>query len=401
MLNQMAANIRLSYARRPHARLFLIISLVLWASVSMRWVLEFIEGNHPLTAVLTGMLFLFGVLSGLEPLLTGGSTARAHLYLVFQTALVFGASLLYFELDFFAILYLPLCGQAIYLFPRPVAYRWVAALTAVTFVGQFFQFGWPESLPFFLLYGGALFFVAAFSVLTIQADEARKKSEALLDELQDAHRRLQDFAGQAESLAIAEERNRLARELHDTVAQTLYGITLQSEAARRHLVGGKQDLVDNYLMGIQETTQQTLQETRLLIFELRPPVVESEGLAAAIRVRLAAVEERSGLTVHHKIEDIGRLAPEIETGLYRIGQEALNNIIRHAQASGVEVGLSQSGGRVQLVIVDDGLGFDPDALGPGGLGIQGMRERAAQLGAVLNIHSQPGEGTRLSVEVPV
>ena len=231
--------------------------------------------------------------------------------------------------------------------------------------------------------------------------EDRKKSEALLGELQEAHRQLQDFAGQAEALAIAEERNRLARELHDTVAQTLYGITLQSEAARRHLAGGKQDTVDDYLMGIQETTQQTLQEIRLLIFELRPPVVELEGLAAALRTRLAAVEERSGLTVQHEIEDIGRLAPEIETGLYRIGQEALNNIIRHAQASRVEVELSQSGGRVQLVISDDGLGFDPDALSPGGLGIQGMRERAVQLGAILNIHSKPGEGTRLSVEVPV
>lgn len=399
-MNHLITDIRSAYARRPRAGPYLVVSLALWASVAARWILEFIEHDHPLTGPLTAILVVFGVLLALEPALTARSPVRAHLYLFFQTALIFSASLLHFELDFFAILYLPLCAQAVYLFPRPTAYGWIVALAAITFVGQLIQFGWPESLPFFLLYGGALFFAAAFSVLTIEADEARRKSESLLGELQDAHRQLLAFAGQAEALAVAEERNRLARELHDSVAQTLYGIMLESEAARRKLEAGLVDEVDRYLLGIRETTQHTLQETRMLIFDLRPSTVEAEGLAAALRARLAAVEARSGLDVHFEFEEIGRLAPDIEVGLYRIGQEALNNMVRHAQATSVRVAIGRTDGHVRLVIADDGVGFDPAATDQGGLGLRGMQERAAGIGATLSVQSHPGSGTRISVEVP-
>ncbi|HZD58243.1 MAG TPA: sensor histidine kinase [Anaerolineales bacterium] len=388
--------------QRPRAALFLAVSYILWASVTIRWITEFVEQNHPLLPLISAMLVLFGMLMGLEPLITQGSTWWAHLYLIFQTSLIFIASLFYFELDFFAILYLPLCGQAMFLFPRRTSMVWVSILILATFAGQTIQFGWPGGLSFTLLYIGGLIFVTAFSVLTIQADESRQRSERLLDELREAHRQLQAYAGQAEELAVAKERNRLARDLHDSVAQTLYGLTLQSEAASRQLASGHLDKVGEYLGEIRQSAQQTLQEARLLIFELRPPILEKDGLSAALRARLEDVEGRSGLKTHVNLDEVGRLPSDVETGLYRIGQEALNNILKHAQAGQVWLNLTLNQTKVSLEIVDDGMGFDPAAAHEqGGMGLEGMQARAEQIGANFRMQSERGEGTRVKVEVPL
>jgi signal transduction histidine kinase len=130
------------------------------------------------------------------------------------------------------------------------------------------------------------------------ASDARRRSEQLLAELQEAHQQLQTYAGQAEELAIANERTRLARDLHDSVAQTLYGLTLQAEAASRKMAAGQDEAVQAHLQAIREDARQTLQETRLLIFELRPPILEEAGLAAAIKARIDTVEARGGTAVH-------------------------------------------------------------------------------------------------------
>ncbi|MEJ2266973.1 MAG: sensor histidine kinase [Anaerolineales bacterium] len=398
----MSTAIYKNLVRRPHAALFLAVSYILWASVTVRWITEFIEQNHPLLPLISAMLVLFGILMGLEPLITQASPWRAHLYLIFQTSLVFIASLFYYELDFFAILYLPLCGQAMFLFPRRTSSIWVAILILATFGGQTIQFGWPNGLSFTLLYVGGLIFVAAFSALTIQADESRQRSERLLQELQVAHQQLQNYAGQAEELAVAKERNRLARDLHDSVAQTLYGLTLQSEAALRQLTSGHLNKTADYLGEIRQSAQQTLQEARLLIFELRPPILEKDGLAAALKARLEDVEGRSGLKTHVNLDEVGRLPSSIETGLYRIAQESLNNILKHAQASQVTLNLVLNQTRVTLEIIDDGTGFDPKmAHGQGGMGLEGMQARAEQIGGNFWMQSAPDEGTRVKVEVPL
>jgi signal transduction histidine kinase len=140
---------------------------------------------------------------------------------------------------------------------------------------------------------------------------------------------------------------------------------------------------------------------RLLIFELRPSVLAENGLAAALQARLETVEGRAGLETTFRVEGADRrLAPEVEEGLYRISQEALNNALKHAQASHIQVHLRQNHSTVLLEIIDDGLGFDPSrARQQGGLGLRGMEERAARLGADLSVQSQPGAGTQVRVEV--
>jgi signal transduction histidine kinase/HAMP domain-containing protein len=207
---------------------------------------------------------------------------------------------------------------------------------------------------------------------------------------------------QAEQAAILEERQRLARELHDSVTQALYGVTMFAEATARLLAAGNVALATDHLNELRYTGQEALQEMRLLLFELRPPVLEEEGLIAALQTRLEAVERRSGLITELKVEGQEEISlpPKIEEGFYRIAQEALNNILKHAQAHQVTILLRQFDHRIQMEISDDGQGFSPHLTNErGGLGLRGMTERAAQLGANLNIASQPGQGTTISVEV--
>jgi signal transduction histidine kinase len=398
---QRIANLRSSYRIRPRTFFFLVVSYFVWASVTLRWITEFIEQDHPLTLLVSALLLLYGLLLGLEPLITGGSATRVHLYLALQTTLVLAAILFHFELDFFALLLLPLCGQAIFLLPRTAAAIWVALLGAANIAGQLQQFGWPQGLPFMLLYSAGFVFVAAFSILILQAEQAHKRSEKLLAELREAHQKLQAFSVQAEELAIANERNRLARDLHDSVAQTLYGLTLQAEAASRKLGLGNLEIVDEYLREIRQNARQTLQEIRLLIFELSPPILQEAGLAAALKARLETVESRSGIQIKTDFPPMGRFPIRTETGLFRIAQEALNNALKHAQASQVQVTLKQDQdtGNLVLAISDNGTGFDTQ-MRSGGVGLRGMRARADELNGKLWIESEPGQGTRVSVEVP-
>ena len=202
--------------------------------------------------------------------------------------------------------------------------------------------------------------------------------------------------------AIVKERNRLAGDLHDSVTQSLYGILLHADAARGNLATGKTEQASEYLDEIKSAGKEALAEMRLLIFELRPPVLEREGLVAALETRLHTVERRAGLKTEFvsKIEE--RLPFEIEDGLYRISQEALNNALKHAQAQHIRLHLYHEGQMLKLEIVDDGRGFDlGSAKKSGGMGLASMQERAKLLSWEVDIQTAPGEGTRITVEVKV
>lgn len=207
---------------------------------------------------------------------------------------------------------------------------------------------------------------------------------------------------QAEQLAVLEERQRLARELHDSVTQSLYSVTLYANAAALALAADKRDVAAGYLGELQETALDGMRDMRLLIFQLHPPVLEAEGLAAALQARLAAVEERAGLQTQFRVEAERRLPIAIEEELYWIAQEALNNVRKHAAARHVAVHLHFTATTVRLEVTDDGVGFDQQAVRAEGRGTGGLRsiaERAARLGARLSHASAPGQGTRISVEV--
>jgi signal transduction histidine kinase len=205
---------------------------------------------------------------------------------------------------------------------------------------------------------------------------------------------------QAQELAVIKERHRLARDLHDSVTQALYGVSLYAEAASRQLASGDTGLASGHLAEIRETAQESLREMRLLIFELRPPALSQDGLVGALQARLESVEGRVGVGTELDTRIEGRLTPHVEDGLYRIAQEALNNSLRHAHASHVSVQLVQDGRLVVLSVGDDGIGFDlAHAWEQGGLGLRGMQERAERLDGRLTVLTAPGDGTRVCVEV--
>lgn len=207
---------------------------------------------------------------------------------------------------------------------------------------------------------------------------------------------------QAQNLATLEERNRIARELHDSVTQLLYGISLYCTATTRTLSGGNYKQVEENLAEIKDNALQALREMRLLILELSPPLLQKEGLVAALKSSLEIIESRTALETEILSDAELRLPRAVEPGLYRIAMEALNNLVRYANAKKVVVQLQIRGNWIFLDIKDNGVGFDPlTARNRGGMGIVSMEQRAKQLGGQLVIESNPGEGTCIHAEVPL
>jgi len=191
---------------------------------------------------------------------------------------------------------------------------------------------------------------------------------------------------------------RLARDLHDSVTQSLYSVTLLAETSRLAAQAGDLRTVADCQSRLGQVTQQALKELRLLIYELRPPMLEEEGLIGALQQRLDTVENRAGVEARLRVEGEAKLLPPLEEALYRIGLEALNNALKHAAATAVTVRIRSDAAGVELEIVDNGQGFDPStASEKGGMGLITMRERAERLGGVLTIRSTPGEGTKVKV----
>jgi signal transduction histidine kinase len=214
-------------------------------------------------------------------------------------------------------------------------------------------------------------------------------------ELKIAHQRLRRHAATVEQLATSRERNRMARELHDTLAHSLSALSLQLEALRTLLANdpaAAQGAVDQ----LADLAKRGLEESRQAIQALRLDRVKTLGLEGALRDELQAFQARTGLPVNLVVA--GQqcdLTVEEARALYRIAEEALTNVERHATARNIAVRLACGADRVDLVVRDDGVGFDPVAVDPCRYGLTGMRERARMVGATLDLNSQPGGGTEI------
>ncbi len=211
--------------------------------------------------------------------------------------------------------------------------------------------------------------------------------------------------GQARRLAALEERQRLARDLHDSVSQVLYGIGLGARTGGALLDRAdvtpelKASLAEplDYVLSMAEAG---LAEMRALIFELRPDSLEREGLVAALTRQAAALRARHKLDVQTEFCEEPTLSFEEKEALYRIAQESLNNIVKHAQARRVDIRLVVGQKEIALELADDGIGFDPQAEYTGHMGLNSMRERAAEIGGSLEIVSKAGRGTAIRLRLP-
>ena len=201
-----------------------------------------------------------------------------------------------------------------------------------------------------------------------------------------------------------EERRRLARDLHDDVGQALTALKIQLESlARPGVELAARSRVDECV----DTVQHTLERVRQLSLSLRPPQLDDLGLAAALRSHLDRQARVAGLQAHFEMEDAPpALAPDTETACFRVAQEAINNVLRHARARNLWVRLFSAGGRLAISVRDDGQGFDLEAVrersaGGGNLGLIGMEERMALAGGSFELRSAPGQGTVLLATFPI
>jgi signal transduction histidine kinase len=216
-------------------------------------------------------------------------------------------------------------------------------------------------------------------------------------QLAEANARLAQHASTVERLTISRERNRLARELHDVLAHTLSGVAVELEGLRATMRRDPEQataLLDHSLRAIREG----LTETRRALKELRAKPLEDLGLALAVRTLAESYAGRSDVHLELDIDhDFGDTPAEVQQSVYRIAQEALANVADHAQAQTVRVELKQDRGRIQLIIRDDGCGFDPGSSEhENHYGLLGMRERAEMIDGELSVESQIGKGTQVT-----
>lgn len=210
---------------------------------------------------------------------------------------------------------------------------------------------------------------------------------------------------QARSLAALQERQKLARELHDSVSQALYGIGLGTHTVLELLERSGEQVQSSDLRPPLEYTltlaKAALVEMRALIFELRPESLDVEGLIPALSRLGDVLEARHQVAVEKRFVAEPALSLAAREALYRVAQEALHNVTKHARASRVTISLEVEGGEALLSISDDGAGFDPHGQFPGHLGLQSMRERLEEAGGRLAVESAVGAGTRIEARLPL
>lgn len=308
-------------------------------------------------------------------------------FFALQAALIAAALLLPARVyDAFAFLFFMLTFQAWLIFAPPTSAHWTLLFFAISSLKVYAERGAAGWIG--IAFNGVAFLGAAILGTTTQRSElARRENARLLAELRQAQHELQ-------GLAVAKERNRLARELHDSVKQQVFAVLMQLGAARV-LLGDMGHPAHQPLVEAERLAQQAGAELRMLIHELRPAELSERGLAPVLADYLAAWSRQTGIAGGLHAADTARLPPPVEYGLLRVAQEALANVARHSQARSVTVTLAAQPRAATLTIADAGRGFAADEQHQG-VGLSSMRERLAGMGGRLVITSRPGAGTTVT-----
>ena len=249
------------------------------------------------------------------------------------------------------------------------------------------------------MYVAGYIFFAVFAQQTARAEAARAESQKLLDQLQEAHRQLQDLSAQAEDLAVSQERNRLAREMHDTLGHRLTVASVQLQAVER-LITTEPARAIQLTGSAREQVKEALADLRHTVATLRAPLEADLALVPALKRLAGSFEQATGIVVQLALPE---RAPELPApyrqAIYRGAQEGLTNIQKHAQATLVWVLLAQQTGDVTLTVRDNGVGLNGN--NSMGFGLRGLRERAAQLDGSLQIETLADGGTQLALTLPL
>lgn len=331
------------------------------------------------------------------------------LYFIIQTALVAGMMNIGEGVAMFALLFFVLSAIVFMAYPLRLASIWMVVFSLITAYFFIVRSDLLTGLRITVPYVGGYFFFGVFANAMLRARTAQAASLELLEELQSANTRLREYSAQVETLTAVQERNRLAREMHDTIGHHLTVAAVQLEGAQR-LVPTDPQRADQMLTTVREQVREALADLRQTVAALRQPLETDLSLLPALRRLADSFQQATGLTVQLNLPArLPALPGNLHLALYRAAQEGLTNVQRHARgATQAWLALVCAAGRLTLTVRDDGQGFsaspgtEPDSPTPGlpaGFGLHGLRERATQLGGESCLEQVPG-GAQLTFWVP-
>jgi signal transduction histidine kinase len=363
----------------------------LFGGCVLRMLIQYSEDPQMRLALILLAVWLIVFLT--EPLISKRWAVYFYVYLFIQTLLIFTLLRHYPDNDSISILFAGLSMQIMSRMPPKIGIIIIALFTPIIIIGVRPYYDIPKTIPLAVIYTAANAFLGACAYSVRKANEEREKENALLLDLQQANCRLEDSARQAEHLSIARERNRLALELHDSVTQTIFSMTLTTRAAVI-LLDQDPTRVGSQLDHLDQLVRSALEELKKLVLELKPDAVKPQTLVDLMQTHAARLDG-DDLKVTFQVNGKENLSPAEVQCLFRIAQESLNNVIKHAHTSAAWVKLDFDPPSA-MEIRDEGAGFDFNQNQPG-VGLAGMRERAAGIGWSLEIESIPNQGTVVRV----
>lgn len=361
---------------------------------------DLFRANAPARWLASGLLAAFAVVYSLRERIVGRWSRGAYLYTTLETLLIVALLAIPPHQLIAVVLFFVLSAEVTMMYRPRVVAAWIGIFSLITLAAHVAAAG-PGGWVAVPIYVAGYIFFASFAQQTARAESARAESERLLAELQAAHHQLQVYAAQVEELAVQQERNRLAREMHDTLGHRLTVSAVQLQAAQR-LISGAPDRAMQMVGAVLEEIREGLGELRRTVATLGAPVEADLALGPALKRLAIRFEAATGIAVHLTVaEDLPELASHYRHALYRGAQEGLTNIQKHAAARDAWVDLSRHNGAVALLVRDNGVGLDSNDDDTVGFGLHGLRERAAQLGGHLTVQSTSGGGAELVLTLPV
>ena len=344
---------------------------------------------------LLGLLAVFALLHvvGLRP-----QTPPRGIYLILglQTLILLAGAVV---LPTVNILIVPVSILAIVLLSTQWGMLWTGLLALMNMGIQYYEAGFPDGVVDGFINGFVVFAFAAFASSLLEANRARREAQRLLSELQATHEQLQEYSAQVEELAVARERDRISRDLHDTLGHRLTVSIVQLEGAER-LIPAAPERASQMVNSVRQQLNEGLRETRRTVAMLRTPIATDLSLPKALNELATDFEKATQLPIRVTVPDSLPPLPEAyRLALYRAAQEALTNVQRHAKASEASLTMDFSPEVLTLLVKDNGVGLADD-VDRQGFGLRGMRERITQLGGSVELSSAMGDGTAVLLRLP-
>lgn len=376
-----------------HQWIFYITSGFLFGAAALRAILIFQDEPY-LGSIL--LVFIGGILLFTANIYLPKKFFWSSIIIIVAEASLIMLLLISTEQDFFACLFAILGMQAMQKFSPRFVIVLIFLHALLTFGALLERIGLLQALALSLVYTTLGSYMAGYIWITRKASNSTQQEQILLEKLQATNESLEFHANRLEQLATSRERQRLARELHDSVTQTIFSMTLTSQSA---IILLERDplRVPDQLNRLDQLAEKAMSEIQELISRLTPEIVSGTGLINALKHHLDEHRRINSLDATMNIEGSGELNPTEEAGLFRIAQEALNNVVKHAGVLRVEIRLNLTE-PAWIEIVDHGSGFNLKHVSQDRMGLSGMRERAEEIGWGLNVESSPGKGTQVRVE---